>query len=110
LCLWKTSQVCLLESGGLSLTEFSGTWPRSGMMRNGTAYQLEQSVPRTDEIGFGLLPTPTSSDAKAYHSDLKRFDSLSVELRKRYGYPSYPHPRFVEWMMGFPTEWTALKP
>src|SRR5687768_11634791 len=33
---WKTSQRCL--TGGWA--EFSRTWPRSGMTRNGTAYQL----------------------------------------------------------------------
>jgi hypothetical protein len=51
---WRTSQLCL--DGALA--EFSETWPRSGMMRNGTAYQLPPLVPLTDEIGSGLWPTP----------------------------------------------------
>jgi hypothetical protein len=33
---WKTWQLCLLGDW----TEFSGRWPRSGMMRNGIAYRL----------------------------------------------------------------------
>ena len=53
---WRTSQLCL--DGGL--TEFSETWPRSGTMRNGIAYQLPPLVPLTDATASGLLPTPTA--------------------------------------------------
>lgn len=52
---WRTSQLCL--DGDLA--EFSETWPRSGMMRNGIAYRLPplaQSMTGTDS---GLLPTLT---------------------------------------------------
>jgi len=52
---WKTSQICL--DGGL--TEFSETWPRSGMTRNGIAYRLPPLAPLTEEIASGLWPTPT---------------------------------------------------
>lgn len=52
---WRTSQHSLL--GGLE--EFSGTWPRSGTMQSGTAYQLTPLVPRIDETASGLWPTPT---------------------------------------------------
>ncbi len=52
---WKMSQLCL--GGGLA--EFSGIWPRSGMTRSGTAYQLGDLAPRMKGIAFGLLPTPT---------------------------------------------------
>ena len=40
---WRTCQRSLL--GGW--TEFSGTWPRSGMMRSGNAYRRETSVTHT---------------------------------------------------------------
>src|SRR5579871_3203682 len=43
--LWKTSQLCL---DGV-LETFSETWPRSGLMRNGTAYRLPPLVPLTAE-------------------------------------------------------------
>ena len=56
---WKTSQRCLVEGW----TKFSETWPRSGMMRNGTAYQLPPLVRLTDATGSGLLPTPTAQTA-----------------------------------------------
>lgn len=53
---WRTSQACFLSEW----EPFSETWPRSGMMRRGTAYQLPPLAPLTDEIGSGLLPTPTA--------------------------------------------------
>jgi len=58
----KTSQTCLMESGELGLSEFSGTFPRSGMMRSGTVYQLPNLARTITEIGSGLLPTPVASD------------------------------------------------
>ena len=56
LSLWKTPQCSLLEDSDV----FSETWPRSGTMRNGCAYQ-RQSVERrisATESGYSL-PTPT---------------------------------------------------
>ncbi len=55
----KTSQTCLLESGEIGLSEYSGTFPRSGIMRNGTVYQLPRLARTTTEIGSGLWSTPT---------------------------------------------------
>jgi hypothetical protein len=51
---WRTSQRCLVEGWTL----FSETWPRSGTMRNGIAYQLPPLAPLTDETASGLWPTP----------------------------------------------------
>ena len=53
----KTSQTCLMENGELGLSEFSGTFPRSGMMRNGTVYQLPNLARTITEIGSGLSAT-----------------------------------------------------
>ena len=58
----KTSQTCLMENGELGLSEYSGTFPRSGMMRSGTVYQLPNLARTITEIGPGLLPTPVASD------------------------------------------------
>lgn len=55
---WRTSQRCLVEGW----TVFSETWPRSGMMRGGIAYQLAPLAPLTSATGFGSLPTPRSTD------------------------------------------------
>lgn len=58
---WKTSATCFIE-GWMS---FSETWPRSGMMRNGIAYQLPPLAPTTFEIASGSLPTPTAQGLKS---------------------------------------------
>ncbi len=52
---WRTWQRCL----GGEWAEFSETWPRAGMTRNGIAYQRPPLVPRTSVIGSFLWPTPT---------------------------------------------------
>lgn len=62
---WRTSQRCLVETQGDGLAEFSETWPRSGMTRNGTAYRLPNLARTITEIGSGLLPTPTAGDHKS---------------------------------------------
>ena len=56
---WRTSQGTFPWGSD----EFSATWPRAGMTRNGTAYQLAPSAPLTRETASGLLPTPTTQDA-----------------------------------------------
>jgi hypothetical protein len=70
--LWRTSQLSLLEGS----TPFSGRFPRSGMTRNGTLFQLVPLVLRTGGNGSGSsafvagmvqkpthhVPTPTASD------------------------------------------------
>lgn len=54
-CSWRTSQRSLLEEW----EPYSESFPRSGMTRSGTAYQLQPLVPRTGESEFGSWPTPT---------------------------------------------------
>lgn len=51
---WKTSQLCL----GGEWAEFSETWPRAGMTRNGRAFELLTLALRTGEKESGLWPTP----------------------------------------------------
>lgn len=55
---WRTSQRCLVEGW----TVFSETWPRSGMMRGGIAFQLQPLAPLTNGTGSGLWPTPAARD------------------------------------------------
>lgn len=62
---WRTSQICLValaSSQGDGLAEFSETWPRSGMMRNGTVYQLQPLAPLTKGTESGFWPTPRKND------------------------------------------------
>lgn len=56
---WKTAQYSLL--GGLD--EFSETWPRWGLMRNGECWELPTLVPLTNESASGLWQTPVADDA-----------------------------------------------
>ena len=76
----KTSQTCLMENGELGLSEFSGTFPRSGMMRSGTVYQLPNLARTTTEIGSGLWPTPDTTSRGARASDLV-VNSSTVQRR-----------------------------
>ena len=101
----KTSQTFLMESGELGLSEFSGTFPRSGMMRSGTVYQLPNLARTTIEIGSGLWPTPTAHNAKegAYPSEYTRkTPTLSAQAGGKL------NPAWVEWLMGFPINHTDL--
>lgn len=58
-CCWRTWQGCLIEG----LEKFSGRWPRSGMTRNGIAYQRVPLALHTDGIVSGLLGTPRACTA-----------------------------------------------
>jgi hypothetical protein len=99
---WRTSQRSLF--GGFS--EFSETLPRSGMMQSGIAYQLPPLAPLTSGTGSGSWPTPTKSDYKGGH--IRGRDSeLKHHLKRKYG-GTYPHPTFVEALMGFPIGHTDL--
>lgn len=51
---WKTAQRSLLEDWA----EFSETWPRWGLMRNGECWGRPTLAPLTSESGSGLWPTP----------------------------------------------------
>lgn len=68
----KTSQTCLMDAGDIGLSEYCGTFPRSGMMRSGTVYQLPNLARTITEIGSGLLPTPVASDSGS--ASQKRID------------------------------------
>lgn len=61
---WRTSQLSLVETKAGGLAEYSGTWPRSGMTRSGTAYRLAPLVRLTDATGCGLWPTPRANNAE----------------------------------------------
>jgi hypothetical protein len=173
---WRTSQFSL--EGGL--TEFLETWPRSGLMRSGIAYQLPPLAPRISETGSGLWPTPVVPNGgrsvahvndwrgrTAYHNGkkvqvdlaqaVKRWPTPTAVDGRRGNKPPRPwdtgvplaqavamfptptardfrspgrsrlertgskageclpqaiggqlNPTWVEWLMGFPAEWTAL--
>ena len=58
--VWETGAGGLFcEHSGV----YSETWPRSGMTRNGSAFELPTWEPATGAGGSSLLPTPRVSDA-----------------------------------------------
>lgn len=100
---WRMSQQSLLTDS----EQFSGTWPRSGMLVNGRVYELPTVGPRMRETDGGVFfPTPTSHDAKkgAYPSEYRRnTPGIAVILGGK------PSPTFQEWQMGWPINHSALK-
>jgi len=123
---WKTHQCSLLGD----LDEFSETWPRWGLMRNGGCWDMTTSVGNIGENESGLLPTPTKnlfsywSSAKAkVLNDGKRISGVKVgsilwwemtEQHLRLGGGEdktlIPDPSCGEIVMGWPMGWTELRP
>lgn len=119
---WKTSQLCL--DGGLET--FSETWPRSGMMRSGTAYRLPLSALHTFETGCGWWPTPNKTNGtfpfspKAMErrelgetrpSGAKIGFDLKWDRRcLSYLVDGWINPILSEWLMGYPIGHTDLAP
>jgi len=59
------------------------------------------------ELANGMMPTPTLNDSKNSTlppSQVNRHDSLAACALK-IGATGHLNPRFVEWMMGYPTGW-----
>ena len=107
--LWRTWQLCLVEGWA----RFLGTWPRAGMTRNGIAYQLASLVPRTNESGYSLLPTPNARDfrdvsrSRAFLSQRRRHSpSLATTLLEA-GADWTQLPHIYSAAMGFPREWSG---
>lgn len=76
---WKTFQDISLWGS----TEFSGTWPKTGYMSDGHAYEHPKSEHHTIDSAYSsqYLPTPTASDCK-------RDDSNADNQRKSPGITS----------------------
>ena len=75
---------------------FSGHSMRSGTMRNGIVSPREPLTRRTKETGYGLWPTPTAT----------RRSGLQSHGRNALLGPV--NPVFLEWLMGLPTNHTAV--
>lgn len=127
-CLENSSELLMnLNPGGCLLRMFpscvragcplsSVTLPQSGMMRNGTLFLPRQQVQLIEGKERLLFPTPVAVDCKGeskgcyrhLHKDMVR----RICLREFYlivGKETvYPHPEFVEQLMGFPITWTEL--
>lgn len=98
---WRTCQASLLAG----LDEFSETWPRSGMTRDGTAYRLPPSAPLTDATGGGASPGWPTPTVKGNHNRAGASpasgDGLSTAVNRwptptaRLGESRQPSPRLA---------------
>jgi hypothetical protein len=134
--MWKTAQCSLLQDS----EEFSETWPRWGSMRNGVSYLRPIPELGTSENESGFLPTPCAQMGGYNQSDSRNSKVRpSLEMMARHNlwptpcaidwrdaaHPTEFHrntpslathaggplnPTWVEWLMGWPIGWTALKP
>lgn len=112
-CSLKTAQLSLLEDS----PSFLPTLPQSGLMLDGRCYQLDSLAPATSVTAPGSLPTPLKSWGRRGPGLSNNLDNLrcslgttlaSLAIVKACGW-RWP-ASFVEWMMGWPTQWSALKP
>lgn len=114
LSLWKTPQCSLLED----LDVFSETWPRSGTMRNGCAYQRKSAERRISGTESGYWPTPRASDYKGSTHP----DAMAKAAKRGYA-PNLPeavgattaihgllNPDWIELLMGWPIGWSESRP
>lgn len=112
------------------LDEFSGISPRSGSMRAGVVYEEPMSVSRSNAIASSCWPAPTKSDARSsgrhttttgvMHPGTSLTDAVRSVLRQDpeiapHCEPGLPttvvlNPAFVEILLGFPIEYSALRP
>lgn len=111
-CLKMSQESLLLDIAKPS----SVTWPRSGSMRNGECFQLPEREPPTKEKDYSLLPTIGANEFKGASrdryvgSDAYRGAKMVEGLRTGPDDPIYLNPLFGEWAMGWPSQWTDLKP
>ena len=107
---WRTRQCSLLGGSG----EFSETWPRWGLMRDGECWEPATLPPITNVKGSGLWPTPTAMTHSGGAALCKWGGSRSrAKLRalvtpKELNGPL--NPEFPSWLMGWPIGWTSLTP
>jgi hypothetical protein len=111
--LWKTHQCSLLGD----LDEFSETWPRWGLMRNGEFWEVKNLAHHIQGTEFGLShPTPLKTD----HFKFLRFRKESV-LKSTFGmhrnsiaywmtvnHGKIPSVEWIYWVMGWPSGWASL--
>jgi hypothetical protein len=132
--LWKTHQCSLIEDW----EQFSEIWPTWGSMRNGECWERQTLGLNTTEREFGLLPdnekffhTPTTGSSGGSNSR-KAMQKRGVTwptpttgtgggnaggsgvrrtARENGTYvPSSINPNLQEWLMGWPQDWTEIKP
>ena len=108
LSMWKTVQPSLLGD----LEESSVTWPRSGMTAGGQCWELPMSGRRIKGTDSGLWPTPSGTSNHGKNHVVGRMDEWGGSSNPFRGteIARVRCASFEEWMMGWPTGWSALTP
>jgi len=119
--LWKIPQCSLI----MDSTECLETFPNWGMMQNGVLWEQTSLVPPIDGKDFGWWPTPVASDwmtgqtngieytgKRFVRTSQKTGTEFGAKLTSAYRLMTGNHlpANFSEWMMGWPLDWTDLKP
>jgi hypothetical protein len=119
--LWKTAQCSLLEDS----TECYQTFTNWGLMRDGELWAQTTLAHPIEGNDFGWLPTPVATDymngqVNGITYTGKRFVRKSKKTGTEFGAKLTSAYRlmtgnrlpanFSEWMMGWPQEWTELRP
>ena len=92
----------------MEIEEDYAMW-RKRMVASGNPKNMGKTNPNLGTLARNLmLPTPMASDAGTKLTGLENQDSLTKRARKMTGKTSQLNPLFVEEMMGFPENWTAL--
>jgi hypothetical protein len=107
---WKMYQGCLLPDMN---DDSSLTWPHSGMIANGMLSGRVTLEHHSEGIACGFsVPCPVSADHKGAGRDrlergannnLRDYFAINYNLL-------YPPVKIIEWLCGWPTGWSGLRP
>ena len=116
---WKTAQCSLISEEAESLQ----TLPRSGMTRDGLLWEQPTLVRPIKETGSGWWPTPAARDYKGANGFQRTQEKLAQgkgaqmgqlpnAVQQALGRPigGTLNPDWTEWLMGWPSGWTDLRP
>lgn len=106
------SKLCELKD----LPSFFSSLPKSGMLLNGTIYQLTELVTPMYGKDYGWLPTLNASDHKGVQRFRYKGSAQSRGVRMAEGLRTGSEdgtlldPCFAEAVMGYKITWTELQP
>lgn len=95
-----------LEPEGSTL--FYENLPRQGMIVDGQCYRLQASALLTKEIGGFLWPTPRTTGLDGGANSRRAAKARGAWVDESVPESGRLNPEWVEWLMGYPTEWTEL--
>jgi len=108
---WRTHR-CLFDE---DLPQSSVTLPKWGMMRCGVLFRLRTAEHPTRGSGCGYWHTPRCQAARSCKIRTQEYSrngengNLEEQMAVRMGINGgYLNPTWLEWLMGFPVEWTVL--